>query len=105
MNITRALILILAVNLILGSSYAGQSNGKKKADGIPPGLSKRLERGKPLPPGWQKKLAKGDVLDDSLYARGTIVVPLGQDGTLSIKIEGTIFRLNHLTRAIIAIQD
>lgn len=32
--------------------------------GLPPGLAKNLQRGKPLPPGWRDKLVAGFVLDD-----------------------------------------
>ena len=28
-----------------------------EARGLPPGLAKNVQRGKPLPPGWQKKIA------------------------------------------------
>lgn len=31
--------------------------------GLPPGLAKKIARGKPLPPGWQKKLAPGYVIE------------------------------------------
>lgn len=30
--------------------------------GLPPGLAKNLQRGKPLPPGWRKKLSPGVVI-------------------------------------------
>lgn len=32
--------------------------------GLPPGLAKNLQRGKPLPPGWQKKVQNGYVIED-----------------------------------------
>lgn len=31
--------------------------------GLPPGLAKKVARGKALPPGWQKKLARGYVIE------------------------------------------
>lgn len=34
--------------------------------GLPPGLAKNLQRGKPLPPGWQKKVHGGYVIEDDL---------------------------------------
>lgn len=34
--------------------------------GLPPGLAKNLQRGKPLPPGWQKKVQGGYVIEDDL---------------------------------------
>jgi hypothetical protein len=36
-----------------GSSYQGGGKGKHK--GLPPGIAKNLERGKPLPPGIAKQ--------------------------------------------------
>lgn len=35
--------------------------------GLPPGLAKNLQRGKPLPPGWQKKLNQGQIVDRDLW--------------------------------------
>ena len=105
MNIRKMLIMLLAASVIAGPAYAKQDNGKQKVKMLPPGLHKKSERGKPLPPGWQKKLSRGDILDDSIYVRGKIVVPLGKDGTLSIEVEGTIFKLHEKSRKIIDILD
>lgn len=33
--------------------------------GLPPGLAKNWQRGKPLPPGWQKKIQGGYVIEDA----------------------------------------
>ena len=33
--------------------------------GLPPGLAKNLNRGKPLPPGWRDKVSRGYVIEDS----------------------------------------
>lgn len=41
---------------------------KQHPHGLPPGLAKKLQRGKPLPPGWQKKVTKGWVIDDSWWS-------------------------------------
>jgi len=95
--------MLFAVSLIAGFAYAKSNKGKDKDKGLPPGLHKKADKGKPLPPGWQKKLSKGDILDNSIYARGKIVVPLGKDGTISIEVEGTIFKLHETTRKIINI--
>lgn len=40
---------------------------KHHPHGLPPGLAKNLQRGKPLPPGWQKKLQQGWVVDDAYW--------------------------------------
>ncbi|MBF6057660.1 hypothetical protein [Thiomicrorhabdus heinhorstiae] len=81
------------------SSPAVGSSGKS----LPPGLQKNAERGKPLPPGWQKKLRKGDTLGDDIYHRGQVVVPLGKDGSISIKVDNTIIRMMDKTRRILDI--
>jgi hypothetical protein len=101
MNITRLLILLFATSLISGPAFAKQDKEKS----LPPGLYKKAERGQPLPPGWQKKLSKGDILDDSIYARGRVVIPVGKDGTISIEVEGTILKLHEKTRKIIEIME
>jgi hypothetical protein len=103
MNIRKILIALFVVSLIAGTAYAKSSKAKNKDKGLPPGLHKKAEKGKPLPPGWQKKLSKGDILDNSIYSRGKIVVPLGRDGTISIEVEGTILKLHEKTRRIIDI--
>ena len=101
MNISKTLILFFAASLITGPAFAKQNKEKS----LPPGLYKKAERGHSLPPGWQKKLSKGDILDDSIYARGRVVVPVGKDGTISIEVEGTILRLYEKTRKIIEIME
>ena len=103
MYIRIILIMLFAVSLIAGTAYAKSNKSKDKDKGLPPGLHKKAEKGKPLPPGWQKKLSKGDILDNSIYSRGKIVVPLGRDGTISIEVEGTILKLHQKTRRIIEI--
>ena len=103
MNIRKLLIMLFAASLIAGPAYAKSNNAKNKGKELPSGLHKKAEKGKPLPPGWQKKLSKGDILDNSIYLRGKVVVPLGKDGTISIEVEGTILKLHEKTREIINI--
>ncbi len=105
MNIRNLLIILFAASLIAGPAYAKNKKAKAKVKELPSGLHKKAEKGKPLPPGWQKKLSKGDILDKSIYSRGKVVVPLGKDGSISIEVEGTIFRLHEKTRKIIDILD
>jgi hypothetical protein len=104
MNIRKLLIMLFAVSLIAGPAYA-KNKAPKKGKDLPPGLYKKAEKGKPLPPGWQKKLSRGDILDNSIYARGRVVVPLGKNGTISIEVEGTILKLHEKSRKIINILD
>ena len=40
------------------------SDFRDQERGLPPGLAKNLQRGKPLPPGWQKKVRGGYVIED-----------------------------------------
>jgi hypothetical protein len=70
---------------------------------LPPGLQKKVQQGKPLPPGWQKRYHKGDILDNDIYGRAKVVMPLDRDGLITVSIEGTLFRLHEKTRQIIEI--
>lgn len=109
MKTTNLLVTVcaFAVTLVTGPVYAkpdhSKHNHSHNGQGLPPGLYKNLKRGKPLPPGWQKKLHKGDILDDYIYARGRIIVPLGKDGSVSIEVEGTFIKLHEKTRMIIGV--
>lgn len=91
-------LLLMALSLISGP---GLSYAKDKQ--LPPGLQKKHQRGQALPPGWQKKLAKGDILDNSIFDAGRVVVPLAPDGSISINVEGTILRIHEKTREILDI--
>ena len=99
-----AITLVYIVVCLFGSqALADKKGGKEKHQSLPPGLQKKVDRGQPLPPGWQKKLSRGDILDESLYVRGAIVIPLNREGILSLNIEGTILRLHDKTRKILEI--
>jgi len=97
--IKKLLLILFAMSLINAPVHA--KNDKDKS--LPPGLQKKQQKGKPLPPGWQKKLSKGDTLDNSIYVRGKVVVPVGPDGIISINVEGTLLKLHEKTRKIIEI--
>ena len=78
--------------------------------GLPPGLQKKVERGKPLPPGWQKKLARGGHLDDDYYTRGVMLpddllrrLPPPPPGSEILRIEDQIILLDAATRTILDI--
>jgi len=103
MGIRGLLFVCVALMLVCGSAYAKKDKDHEKANSLPPGLQKNYDRGKPLPPGWQKKLSIGEIIDNEIYERGRVVVPLGKDGTISIEIEGTIIKLHENTREIINI--
>lgn len=97
------LFTLIALSLVAGPVCAKNDKNGGKHKALPPGLQKKQEQGKSLPPGWDKKLAKGDILEKSIYSRGTVVAPLGKDGTISIEVEGKIFKLYKDTREIIDI--
>jgi hypothetical protein len=103
MKIRNPLIAVCAVSLVVASTHGYAHKDQSKGKPLPPGLYKKQKSGKPLPPGWQKKLAKGDILDNSIYVRGRVVVPVGKDGTVSIEVEGTFIKLNDKTRKILNI--
>ncbi|QSX39434.1 hypothetical protein [Shewanella cyperi] len=71
--------------------------------GLPPGLQKKVARGEPLPPGWQKKYHRGDILEQEIYQRGEVVVPIGRDGEVTIRVDDTLFRVHEKTRQILDI--
>jgi hypothetical protein len=97
----RDLVIIF---LIVAIGVASPVSAKPGADsGLPPGLEKRLEQGKPLPPGWARKLSVGAVLDERIVDRGEVVVPLDDDGVITLAVEGETFRLIEATREIVEI--
>ena len=65
----------------------------------------KLDRDGSLPPGWQKKLAKGEVLEESVYNHGVVVIPIDYDGMLTVRIEGKLIKLIEATREIVEIFD
>lgn len=81
---------------------------KQPAANLPPGLQKKVARGKPLPPGWQKKLARGERLDHEYYGWGRALpddllrrLPPPPPGSEILRIEDRIIRLDAATRTIL----
>ena len=79
---------------------------------LPSGLQKKVERGGSLPPGWQKKLKKGSILDAELYGRAEPVnsairakLPLGDKGSIDLRLETTVIRIKAGSHEIEAIFD
>lgn len=85
---------------------------KQQYQNLPPGLAKKVARGKRLPPGWQKKIVIGKTCTDDVFAH-TIKLPdhiLYQlppqpEGTMLVAIEGKVVRLIEATRKITDILD
>ena len=85
---------------------------KKKHKDLPPGLQKKVARGKALPPGWQKKIAPGQSLDYQAYRQGerlpdTLLrrLPPPPVGSEILQVEDKIIRLNSATRTVLDIFD
>lgn len=81
---------------------------KHPPTGLPPGLQKKVARGKALPPGWQKKLARGEYIDDEYYGWGRALpddllrrLPPAPAGSEILQIEDQIIRLDAATRTIL----
>ncbi|MCW8194648.1 hypothetical protein F6455_07595 [Proteobacteria bacterium 005FR1] len=96
----KRLFALTICSLLLASPVLAKGDDGR---GLPPGLAKKQQSGQALPPGWQKKLSKGDVLEESIYMQGRVVVPLGRDGSISIEVDGTLLRLHEKTREILDI--
>ncbi|GAB4349950.1 MAG: hypothetical protein Kow006_12110 [Gammaproteobacteria bacterium] len=96
----------LAVTMVAAALVAAPATAKnEKHQGLPPGLKKNVERGKPLPPGWQKKLAVGKPLEPQVYEASEVVVPVDRHGLLTIRVEGKLIRLFEATREIVEILE
>ena len=98
-------IITLAVVICLSSTPVFAKKEKDKNKQLPQGLQMKLDRGGSLPPGWQKKLAKGEVLEESVYNHGVVVIPIDSDGMLTVRIEGKLIKLIEATREIVEIFD
>ncbi|UTA48202.1 hypothetical protein L1F30_01360 [Simiduia sp. 21SJ11W-1] len=96
-------LMIAGICLAMASPLAYAKKDKDHNEALPPGLQKKVQQGKPLPPGWEKKLSRGDRLDDDIYARGRVVVPIGRDGSVTIEVDGRLIRLHEKTREILDI--
>lgn len=79
---------------------------------LPPGLQKKVARGKALPPGWQKKVAPGEELDYSVYRQSESLpdellrrLPQPRLGTEILQVEDKVMIINSATRAIFDVFD
>lgn len=87
--------------LMTGTAQAKNDNNKDRA--LPPGLQKKAENGQSLPPGWQKKLAKGEKMDDAVYEKGEIIIPINKHGEITLRVDDKVVRLYKATREIIEV--
>ena len=96
-------------NLIRSQLLRNQGSAKTQGyKDLPPGLQKKVARGKSLPPGWQKKVAPGHNLDYQVYRQGVSLpdillqrLPPAPVGSEIIQVQDQIIRLNSATRTIL----
>ena len=79
---------------------------------LPPGLAKKVARGKGLPPGWQKKLAVGEVMPEEFFRHSKPVpyhiveqLPPQPKGTCLVVNSGKVVRLLLGTMIIMDVFD
>jgi len=99
------LLSISAVLALISLPANSTTNNGHKDKTLPPGIEKKYERTGELPPGWEKKLAVGKRLDRDIYGHARVVVPLGNDGLITVRIENKVVRLIEATREIVEILD
>ncbi|MAD43983.1 MAG: hypothetical protein CMI02_03310 [Oceanospirillaceae bacterium] len=73
----------------------------KSHDGLPPGLHKKVHNGGSLPPGWQKRVHVGQRLDRDIYDHHEVVVPVDENGLITVRIGGKLIRLIDATREVV----
>lgn len=98
-------IVMLAVTICLSSTPALAKKEKDKNEALPQGLQMKLDRGGPLPPGWQKKLVKGEVLEEPVYNRSEVVIPIDSEGMITVRVEGKLIKIIEATREIVEFVD
>lgn len=96
-------ISLIALAVTCSSTITMAKPYKEKS--LPPGLEKKLERTGELPPGWEKKLQVGKPMDIDVYRHSSIVVPVGRDRIITVKVEDKLVRLFEATREIVEILD
>ncbi len=89
-----------------------RTTSKQSHKELPPGLQKKVARGKTLPPGWQKKIAPGQSLDYQVYRQGESLpdvllrrLPPPPIGSEILQVQNKIVRLNSATRTILDVFD
>ncbi len=114
LDIDRHEVFSPAERNLIRAQLLGQkpATSQKNHKDLPPGLQKKVARGKTLPPGWQKKVAPGQSLDYHIYRQGESLpavllrrLPPSPVGSEILQIENKIVRLNSATRTILDIFD
>jgi len=107
-RLNNTVVLALLAALLAAPVMAKNDKGEE----LPPGLQKKVVRGGQLPPGWQKRLQKGKPLEAELYRAAEPVpeqlrlkLPIGPAGSVELRLEGKIVRIDRTTREILDVFD
>jgi len=99
-------------NLIRAQLLEEKRTMRRQQKSLPPGLQKKMARGRSLPPGWQKKVEPGHSLDYQLYRQGEGLpdillrrLPPPPVGSEIIRVDEKIIRLDSTTRTILDVFD
>ncbi|WP_296980764.1 MULTISPECIES: hypothetical protein [unclassified Thalassolituus] len=95
--------MLSGVLLIAYPAMADKDKHDHKGGDLPPGLEKKVHNGGSLPPGWQKRVHVGQRLDRDIYDHHEIVVPVDENGLLTVRIGGKLIRLIEATREVVEV--
>ena len=94
---------------------AEKTRGKmfwRRSRHLPPGLSRKVERGWELPPGWQKKCVRGERLAPEVYGHCrplppelVVKLPPPPPDTVMVAVSGKVVRLLNATHEILDVLD
>ena len=111
-RVTRETFSPAERNLIRAHLLGDKPASTQPQQDLPPGLRKKVARGKALPPGWQKKVAPGQSLNYQVYRQGDPLpdallrrLPPPPVGSETLRVEDKIIRLNSATRTILDVFD
>ena len=99
-------------NLIRAQLLEEKRTMRQQQKALPPGLQKKIARGRSLPPGWQKKVEPGHSLDYQVYRQGESLpdillrrLPPPPVGSEIIRVDEKIIRLDSTTHTIFDVFD
>jgi len=99
-------------NLIRAQLLGEKRTTTQQQKALPPGLQKKIARGKSLPPGWQKKVEPGHSLDYQVYRQGESLpdillrrLPPPPVGSEILRVDEKIIRLDSTTRTVLDVFD
>lgn len=108
----KNITVVMLAALLCSPAMAKNDKAQKGAEPMPQGMEKKATSGGQLPPGWQKKLQKGHPLEPELYRMAQPVpvsmrsmLPAGPKGSVMIRLDSKIVRLNGSTHVILDVFD